>query len=123
MKALANKIMSSEFGKLKDVRKLTTPFEIILSFAIYLIAMVGQSTVSNTTSDKNSGVKGDWYNIKEEYRMGYIRAFYATFNNYNQIVKRGLPYRKDYTENGVVASTAIGTSASKQPHALRLCGH
>jgi hypothetical protein len=116
MKALANKIMSSEFGKLKDVRKLTTPFEIILSFAIYLIAMVGQSTVSNTTSDKNSGVKGDWYNIKEEYRMGYIRAFYATFNNYNQIVKRGLPYRKDYTENGVVAamtliiSTAIGTS-------------
>jgi hypothetical protein len=116
LQALADKIMSSEFGKLKDVRKLREPFEIILSFAIYLMAMIGQITTSNSTSTKESKLKGDWFHIREQHRMGFIRAFYAAFNNYNQIVKRGLPYRKDYTENGLIAvmtlimSTAVGTS-------------
>ena len=112
MKDLADKIKASPFGQLKGVRILKTSIEIILAYATYLIAMVGEATVTNITVNE----KSDWFHIKEVYRKQYIQAFYASYNNYKNTVHSGTSYRKEYINNGVIAamtlmiSTAIGVS-------------
>ena len=117
MDELAKTIMKSEFGKLKGVRKLATSnlntsIAIILSYATYLIAMVGEATVTNIKVTKTS----DWFHIKEKYYKDYIHAFYASYVNYKHTVHPGTSYRKEYINNGLIAamtmmiSTAIGVS-------------
>jgi predicted transcriptional regulator len=112
MQALADTIKKSEFGKLKGVRILTTPIEIILAYATYLIAMIGETTVTNIKVNKTS----DWFHIKEKHHKEYIHAFYASYTNYKNTVHPGTSYRKEYINNGLIAamtlmiSTAIGVS-------------
>ena len=112
MKDLADKIKASPFGQLKGVRILETSIEIILAYATYLIAMVGEATVSNISV----GGRSDWFHIKETYRNQYIQAFYASYSNYKNTVHPDTSYRKEYINNGVIAamtlmiSTAIGVS-------------
>jgi hypothetical protein len=114
LKILSDKIKESPFGQLKYVRTLKEPIEVILAYATFLFAMIGQKTVSNVTIDKRS--KSDWFHINEKYRKNYIMAFYAAFRNYGNTVHKGNPYRKENTENGMIAgmtlmiSTAIGAS-------------
>ena len=114
LKILSDKIKGSPFGQLKHVRTLKEPIEVILAYATFLFAMIGQKTVSNVTIDKKS--RSDWFHINEKYRKNYIMAFYAAFRNYGNTVHKGNPYRKENTENGMIAamtlmiSTAIGAS-------------
>ena len=112
IQALADTIKKSEFGKLKGVGILTTPIEIILAYATYLIAMIGEITVTNIKVTKTS----DWFHIKEKHHKEYIHAFYASYTNYKNTVHPGTSYRKEYINNGLIAamtlmiSTAIGVS-------------
>jgi predicted transcriptional regulator len=112
LQALADTIKNSEFGKLKGVRILKTPIEIILAYATYLIAMIGETTVTNIKVTKTS----DWFHIKEKHHKEYIQAFYASYTNYKNTVHPGTSYRKEYINNGLIAamtlmiSTAIGVS-------------
>jgi len=116
MRDLANKIKAAPFGKLKGVRKLETPIEIILSYATYLIAMIGEATVTNITTGSSNKGRSDWFHIKEQYRSEYIRGFYAAYGNYKNTVHPGTKYRKEYVNNGMIAamtlliSTSIGAS-------------
>jgi hypothetical protein len=116
MRDLANKIKAAPFGKMKGVRKLETPIEIILSYATYLIAMIGEATVTNITTKSSNKGRSDWFHIKEQYRSEYIRGFYAAYGNYKNTVHPDTRYRKEYVNNGMIAamtlliSTSIGAS-------------
>jgi hypothetical protein len=107
--ALAEKIKASPFGRMKGSRELKEPIEIILAYATYLYAIIGALTVSNISTPGN---KSDWFHINERYRRNYINAFYASYSNYHNSVRKGYPYRKENINNGFIAAVTLMTSTA-----------
>ncbi len=74
---------------MKSVQTLKTSNELVLAYATWLFALVGQCTVSNPKT-KNLH---NWWHISLDARKEFINGFYAVWNNYKYTASSVEKYR------------------------------
>jgi hypothetical protein len=103
---IAQVILASPFGQDPSISKMAEDREVIIAFAVYLLAIVSREMATNTEG------KG-WWNIHEAHRVEAINGYYGAYGNIRRIAGH---QRSTDTENSLVAllitmiSTSIGVT-------------